>query len=120
MCNRTQPKLPQNPSKPSKLKKFRPAGRFHTMLRYIRDNPGSNRSAWYVDRLGYRPEPLMMGSINSDKSEDGFAYAHQLITIRDEGCKPTTYQMRITARGAAILARLDAGEVVPEIDTMLG
>ena len=49
MCNRTQPKLPQNPSKPSKLKKFRPAGRFHTMLRYIRDNPGSNRSAWYND-----------------------------------------------------------------------
>ena len=97
-------------------KVIKPESRFHSMLRYIQANPGQARSAWVVAHLGYRPEQMMMGSIGDKKSTDGFAYANGLVTVRDEGRKPNTYQMRITPRGEKILDRLNAGESVPVAD----
>ena len=89
-------------------KRFNPGSRFHKMLEYVAANPGEPRSGWFVRYLGLDPEG--MPSFNSDKSADGFAALTGLITARDPGRKPTTYQLRITPWGQRILDRLNQGQ----------
>jgi hypothetical protein len=93
---------------PVKKQMIKPNSNFHKMLGYVKLNPGSTRSDWYVGHLGLAAQG--MPGWTSDASPDGRAARAGLIVNKGTGSK---YQLYITARGVLVLAMLNAGKKVP-------
>lgn len=87
--------------------KIKPNSKFHKMLEFIFHSPGMGRSNWlaYVGLdPSYRP--------SVENALDGLAARMGLITLRDQGKKETTYQLRLTELGKTALTQLNTGKAI--------
>ena len=101
--------LPEPPE--TKKKVVKPGGVMHKMLAYLAENPGANRSDWFVKHLGNSPQG--MPGWTDSKAHDGIAASMGWIENQGTG---TGYSLHITMLGNLMLGRLNAGMPAPYTD----